>query len=89
MPQAKQDSHVHKYKRDVLGKDYEIYRCVLPGCTHYIPASMIKGKFSICWRCGEPFVIKLKHSKPHCDDCIEKKKPELSDDFVTKILGRA
>ena len=89
MPRAKKDDHIHKYKKDILGKDYVIYRCVLPGCTHYLPERLIKGKFCVCWRCGEPFIIKLLHSKPHCDDCIEKKKPEIDEDFVGRILSRS
>jgi len=84
---TKKEEHIHKYRKDVLGKDYEIYRCVLPGCNHYISSQLIRGKFSICWRCGEPFVIKIKHAKPHCDDCVAKKKPIVTESFVLKILG--
>ena len=69
--------HTHKYRRSTLGmKKWKIYKCVLPGCTHYIDASLIQNRISICWRCEEPFVIDKRLSelaKPHCHKCTEKK----------------
>lgn len=87
---GKKDDHIHKYKKDILGKDYVIYKCVLPSCSHYLSERLIKGKFSICWRCGEPFIIKLLHAKPHCDDCVNKvAKPQVNEDFISRVLGRS
>jgi hypothetical protein len=65
--------HVHKYKRVKIGKkrDYEIYRCMIPGCTHYINAELIENRESICWLCDKVFVITphLYRIKPICEDC--------------------
>lgn len=86
--------HVHKYKREDIGvnQKYLVYRCVLD-CTHYIQARFIKGKKSICWRCGKEFIIELPHSrmtKPHCSDCIKRKgvdgKPALSDAEIRELV---
>jgi hypothetical protein len=70
--------HVHKYKRMKVGKNksYEIFRCFQPGCTHYIGADHIINRQSICWQCGDPFIItyKLIKVKPTCQDCKDNKK---------------
>lgn len=70
--------HVHKFKKVKLGrgKDYVVYACTLPDCTTYYPSELIVGKRSICWRCGEPFIItaNLKNlTKLHCRNCTSEK----------------
>jgi hypothetical protein len=75
--------HIHKYKRGKLGRKYVIYECVIPGCSHYIDASRIGNKLSICWRCNAAFVIegRLRElAKPHCRDCTVPKK-EITPDI--------
>ena len=78
------NKHVHKYYRVKLGKnkDYVVYRCESPGCTHYMPADLIVGCKSICHRCDKEFVItqNLMFKKPHCEDCIRHKSP------VTRLI---
>lgn len=82
--------HVHKYQRRVIGKDYIVYACALPECTHYISEALVEGKLTICWRCGEMCQMRrdnrgnFKH-KPHCIQCTHlprnknlKKKPEVT-----------
>lgn len=65
--------HVHKYKRVIMGgkrivlKDgkkyierapgYMVYKCVLPGCAHYVPRELAEGRKSVCWRCGGELVM--------------------------------
>ena len=74
--------HVHKYHRLRIGKnEYEIYKCALAGCTHYVQAELVVGRKSICWRCGNEFIItgKLRHKKPHCEDCIQSKTAKLGE----------
>lgn len=70
-------SHIHKYKRATLGmKKWKIYRCILPGCSHYIDATLIRNKISLCHRCNEPFIVEnrlAELSEPHCFDCTEKR----------------
>ena len=82
--------HIHRYQRANIakaqGKKYEVYRCSLPDCNHYLVPELVAGKKSICWRCGDPFVITtnlLRLAKPHCKNCT---KPELSN-RVVKISG--
>jgi hypothetical protein len=94
---AKKD-HIHKYFRDKLGKQF-IYRCMLPGCPHYILAKLVLGRESLCNYCDTKFVID-KHNatlkKPHCPDCVvvhnAKPRPVMerpmitAADFLEKIL---
>ena len=66
--------HTHKYKRIMSGQR-PIYRCMLPGCYHFIGEEHIEHKLSLCHRCNKEFVITQKMLfpraivKPHCDDC--------------------
>jgi hypothetical protein len=69
--------HVHRYVKATLGRNkWPIYKCDLPDCSHYISAELVEGKFSICHRCGERFILDrkaLELAKPHCRSCTEKK----------------
>lgn len=71
-------SHTHKYQRAKLGPKYLIYRCMLPGCSHYVPANLVVGRECICWNCGDSFYIKKGHiqKSPKCPDCTGSKKHE-------------
>ena len=45
---------------------YEVFRCVFPGCRHYLPIELALGQPSICWKCGEDLILtvdnlRLKH----------------------------
>ncbi len=77
---AKQPDHLHKYQRTTLGsKKFLIYRCMIPGCTHYVDAKLILNRICECWRCSNAMVINKYASqlaKPHCDDCIEKQRSD-------------
>jgi len=72
--------HTHKYKRMKIGKEknYEIFRCFQPGCTHYIAAEHVINRNSICWACNKPFTItyKLIKVKPTCQDCKDQRKSD-------------
>jgi hypothetical protein len=88
--------HIHKYERRRLG-NYIIFKCMIPGCVNYIRKELADGRISICWRCGEPFVMAkatLELKRVHCVDCTKFKKPrshdrlkELlnSDDMLSKV----
>lgn len=69
----KYQEHAHKYVRVRLGKkDYIVFRCVRPGCAHYIRQELVIGKIAQCWRCGDEFVMNQKTAmlkKPHCTKC--------------------
>lgn len=61
--------HVHRYKRFVWPNGSRAYRCILPGCTHFIAEHLILGREALCPRCGSIFVVNEKQSKlakPHC-----------------------
>ena len=66
--------HPHKYHKIQLSFG-KVWACALPECSHYMPLHMtelVVGKFSICWKCGEQFVLEphhLKLDKPICNDC--------------------
>jgi hypothetical protein len=98
---AKVPNHIHKYRKVNLGgngKKYLVYRCMKPGCSHYIPCMMAEGKLAECYRCHMPFVITrpmLYHSggepmaKLHCNNCTKRKKPdvvEMDIDAVADFL---
>lgn len=81
-------NHIHKYKKILLGHRYTVFRCMQPGCTHYLHHSLIVGKFSVCWRCSGVFVISGKHkklTKMHCDNCTKKTK-EIDNDSIDDLL---
>jgi hypothetical protein len=70
---SKHQEHAHRYVRIKLGKkDYKVFRCVRPGCAHYIRQELVVGKIAQCWRCDDEFVMNQKTAqlkKPHCAKC--------------------
>lgn len=83
---AKKFSHIHKYMKVEWGKNKTVvFRCMIPGCTHYVHEEMVRNRRSLCWKCGNPFVMtleKLLRKKPKCDDC------QGGTAKVTPILGK-
>ena len=78
---SKPKAHVHKYERGKLGPTHEIYKCMLPDCTHYIGLSLAENKLSLCWGdCGNAvmmdhnMVYTDKTKRPICDECKELKR---------------
>lgn len=70
---AKKVDHIHKYMRVLWGaKKTVIFRCMLPGCSHYVHEEMARNRKSLCWKCGNPFVMtleKMRRIKANCDIC--------------------
>lgn len=68
-----EEKHVHKYLRVRLGPNgYTVYKCVLPGCSHYIRRELVEGNMTLCWRCGKEVPMNKKMAtlkKPHCFGC--------------------
>jgi hypothetical protein len=66
--------HVHRYYRIDLGFG-KVWACALPDCNHHMPehyASLLKGKRSICWECGETMILhefNMNMERPVCDNC--------------------
>lgn len=69
----------HKYKRVRAKTGTILWRCMLPGCPHYIRDEFIEGQESLCWRCDQVMVIErvTKHLKPHHRECVKSRKPVL------------
>lgn len=91
---AKVADHIHKYQREKLGKQI-IYRCMQPGCSHYIHPKLAVGRVSVCHYCGESFVMTKKSitlKKPHCLNCTvahnakPRPKEEEAATFLETIL---
>ena len=73
--------HIHKFKRLRYKSGNEIFFCALPDCNVKLNISLALGKRSICWRCGESFIMteySLRLAKPHCDNCHKPK--DLKDE---------
>ena len=75
--------HLHRYERVKLGKNgYTVFRCNLPGCSHYVRKELAKGKLCECNRCGEPMILGIAEmllKRPHCNNCIKRKDKEVHD----------
>lgn len=86
----------HKYKRitwktRVSKEPYIVFKCMLPGCTHYTPKDLVVGNETICWRCGKTFQMASVHTymaKPHCVACTKGRKGEASVEDVMTNLDR-
>lgn len=66
--------HIHKYMRQTL-KFATVWRCALPDCNHFMPPhqeGMITGRYSICWGCGNKFILDeftMQNDMPECHNC--------------------
>lgn len=81
--------HLHRYKRITLGNDYKVYKCIKPGCTHYIAVYMSEGALCECNRCGEPMVITkaaMLLARPHCQNCTKKTKKQEQIQSIEAFL---
>lgn len=89
----------HKYYHADLpfGK---VWACALSGCNHHMPQHyepLLNGKYSLCWECGEKFILtplNMQDDQPRCTDCKLGREPEkdlpLSDamkEFVNRKIG--
>lgn len=72
MPTIAKQKHTHKFKRLTYKSGNQIFFCALPDCSVKISTALALGKRSLCWRCGEEFIMSeysLRLAKPHCDKC--------------------
>lgn len=84
MPRQK---HVHKYHK--ISKFRTLWVCAMPKCSHYMPPDLnetLVGKMSVCWKCGEEFLLNeenMKRDQPICSDCD----PSISSigDLLSKL----
>lgn len=82
--------HVHRYERVNIGvnKEYIVYRCNLPKCSHYLTPELVKDKLTLCNRCGSEMIMDafaLSLAKPHCHDCTERKNKNV--DKIKDLIG--
>lgn len=87
----KASNHLHRYKKVDIGranKEYLVYQCIFPGCSHYIPIGQSEGKVCECSRCKEPMIITKitlngsnggPMARPHCPDCTKRKDNKDAD----------
>jgi hypothetical protein len=53
--------HYHKYERMTWPNGRVFYKCMLPGCPHYMPiAELAIGSESLCWNGCNRLVIMTK-----------------------------
>lgn len=80
--------HTHKYIRAQL-RFAQVWRCADPDCNHWMPPhqeGIMEGRASICWQCGEKFVLDidaLKEEMPRCAIC---RMPEYLETDIDEIL---
>lgn len=88
-------NHLHKYKRvnltrDPAKKEYLVFRCTKPLCSHYVPVTLALGKLCECNRCGDAMVIdkvSVGLALPHCPACTKRKQSnEEAVDIVAQFL---
>lgn len=74
--------------RDGNKKEYKVYHCNIPGCSHYKPPEQMFNVLSLCNRCDLPFIwdhAKNRNSvKPHCEECTRRKTDVVSTKPVDK-----
>lgn len=73
---ATKTTHVHKLKRIKYKSGNQVFFCALPDCNYKTNIALALGKRSLCWRCGEGFVMNeysLRLAKPHCENCHKSK----------------
>ena len=88
---ATKEKHIHKLKRLKYKSGSVIFFCALPDCSFKINISLALGKRSICWRCGDTFIMTeyaLKLAKPHCEKCHHPKREiqELGKEELKVIM---
>ena len=104
MPSRTVANHIHRYKKVDIGrngKEFIVYKCMKPACSHYVRIDLSEGKLCECNKCGGLMMITkavLIHSgkkpmaKPHCSECIKRKrKPDVDAiaEFIKGNMGRS
>ena len=78
-------NHTHKLKRLKYKSGNTIFFCCLPDCTFKTNIALALGKRSLCWRCGQEFILSeysLRLAKPHCENCHQ---PKFIDQDLIRI----
>jgi len=66
--------HTHKYNKiEIAGQ--KVWSCALDDCSHYMPyylRQIMPGKGSLCWNCGNKFILTeplMERERPICMQC--------------------
>ena len=81
--------HTHKLKRLKYKSGNTIFFCCLPDCTFKTNIALALGKRSLCWRCGQEFILSeysLRLAKPHCENCHQPKNGVYQEIEVPQIV---
>ena len=88
MAKATIEKHIHKLKKiRYKTTGAAVLFCALPDCSYKINPILALGKRSICWRCGNSFILNeyaLRLAKPHCESCHRSKNGEGKPETVTE-----
>jgi len=79
---------IHQYRKVKLVKSV-VFRCMLPGCTHYTREAFIINKIALCPFCGKDFLITrdlARRETVHCSECIVSTKPKVEVKEVVEFL---
>lgn len=75
--------HTHKYiKRETSSSP--VWACALEDCNHFMPShlsSMVVGRSSYCWQCGDKFRLdenSVSEDRPRCISCRSGKISEIA-----------
>lgn len=81
--------HIHRYEKTILGKkNYVVFRCNLPDCSHYLVYKFAIGKKCLCNRCDNEMILDFRAAqfvKPYCVDCVKTKKKDDYDKLLEYI----
>jgi DNA-directed RNA polymerase subunit RPC12/RpoP len=86
----KKAEHTHQYRRVTTPKS-TVFRCVLPGCRHYLRPEFAEGAYSLCPRCGGQFVLNSRNMKlenPHCDECTYRRNQSEEIERIKELLNK-
>ena len=81
--------HIHKLYKQKTSTGKNIYRCGFSGCPSFYYEAIVVGQASICWRCGDKFVISrgdLRIKYFHCQDCTKTKVKSDNLDAADKLI---
>ncbi len=93
---ASKYTHEHKYYLAKIGKTWQVYKCALPGCPHYLPhVKLMHNRRSVCWGCGDIFILShAKHRRvvrPKCENCVRglrEGKSRVDRDTIQELVDK-
>ena len=82
--------HIHKYLRVINDNPpgYTVYKCVVPGCKHWLRKELLLARESICWVCGTAMILTqpdLNMKKPRHFACRRQPTVEEQEILVPAV----